>query len=165
MRQGGGTGIPGGGGGEGGGNNITPQLFYSRRIGLNQNRVIPIDVGGRITGKVGNTSVGVLNIQQADEPDDLIRMTPATNFTVARVKRDILERSSIEAIFTNRSESTVGAGSNQAAGVEGRSAFTRTSMLAPTTRGPRRTVFTATTRAIWGGSHMLPIGAARASST
>ena len=28
-------------------------LFYSRRIGLNLNRVIPIDVGGRVTGKVG----------------------------------------------------------------------------------------------------------------
>ena len=104
------------------GGGIAPQLFYSRRIGLNQNRVIPIDVGGRITGKVGNTSVGVLNIQQADEPDVLLSPTPATNFTVARVKRDILRRSSIGAIFTNRSESTVGAGSNQAAGIDG--AFT-----------------------------------------
>ena len=32
---------------------LTPALFYSRRIGLNGSRVIPIDVGGRLTGKVG----------------------------------------------------------------------------------------------------------------
>ncbi len=119
----GGTGIPGSGGGDGGGNAITPTLFYSRRIGLNQNRVIPIDVGGRITGKVGNTSVGLLNIQTGDEPDVLVGATPSTNFTVARVKRDILRRSSIGAIFTNRSESTVTTGSNQAAGLDGAFSF------------------------------------------
>src|SRR4029450_13249671 len=27
-----------------------PVMFYSRRIGLNQGRVIPIDAGGRLTG-------------------------------------------------------------------------------------------------------------------
>ncbi len=32
---------------------LTPSVFYSRRIGLNAGRVIPIDVGGRLTGKVG----------------------------------------------------------------------------------------------------------------
>jgi hypothetical protein len=118
TQQGGGTGIPGSGGGEGGGGGIAPQLFYSRRIGLNQNRVIPIDVGGRITGKVGNTSIGMLNIQTGDEPDVLVGATPSTNFTVARIKRDILRRSSIGALFTNRSESSVTTGSNQAAGVD-----------------------------------------------
>jgi len=123
TQQGGGTNIPGGGGGEGGGGGITPQLFYSRRIGLNQSRVIPIDVGGRITGKVGNTSIGLLNIQTGQEPDTLVRATPATNFTVARIKRDIFRRSSVGAIFTNRSESTVTTGSNQAAGVDGAFSF------------------------------------------
>ena len=46
----------------------TPYLFYSRRIGLNRGRVIPIDVGGRLTGKVGKYGVGVMNIQTDDEP-------------------------------------------------------------------------------------------------
>src|SRR5215510_9327696 len=32
---------------------VVPSLFYTRRIGLNGSRVIPIDVGGRLTGKVG----------------------------------------------------------------------------------------------------------------
>ena len=31
----------------------TPILFYSRRIGLNEGRVVPIDGGGRLTGRVG----------------------------------------------------------------------------------------------------------------
>ncbi len=41
-------------GGGGGGDSVAPTLFYSRRIGLNRGRVIPIDVGGRMTGRVGH---------------------------------------------------------------------------------------------------------------
>ena len=83
---------------------VTPSLFYSRRIGLNGGRVIPIDVGGRLTGKVGSYGVGAMNIETRD--DDVSR-TPRTNFTVLRLKRDILRRSTIGAIVTNRSQSTV----------------------------------------------------------
>ena len=107
-----------------GGGGIAPTLFYSRRIGLNRNRVIPIDVGGRVTGKVGKFGIGALNIQTGDEE---LSHTPSTNFTVVRVKRDILRRSSVGALFTNRSESTVGTGigmgSNQAYGVDGAFSF------------------------------------------
>ena len=42
----------------------------------------------------------------------------ATNFTVLRVRRDVLQCSSIGALFTNRSVSTAGAGSNQVFGVD-----------------------------------------------
>ncbi len=45
----------------------TPYLFYSRRIGLNRNREVPIIVGGRLTGKVGEYAVGVMNIQTGEE--------------------------------------------------------------------------------------------------
>ncbi len=93
----------------------TPFLFYSRRIGLNRGREVPIQVGGRVTGKVGKFGIGVLNIQADDEPATL---TPSTNFTVMRVKRDILKKSTIGAMFTGRSESNVSAGSNQAYGVD-----------------------------------------------
>ena len=91
----------------------TPILFYSRRIGLENGVVVPIIGGGRVTGKVGPFDVGALNIQADDEEAAGVA---ATNFTVARVKRDILRRSSVGAIFTNRSVSTVGPGSNQAYG-------------------------------------------------
>jgi hypothetical protein len=97
-----------------------PILFYSRRIGLNEGRAVPIDVGGRLTGRVGAFTVGVLNIQTADEP---VSGGQATNFSVVRVKRDLLRRSSVGAIFTGRSVSTLGAGSNQTYGVDGTFAF------------------------------------------
>jgi hypothetical protein len=94
----------------------TPYLFYSRRIGLNGGRVIPIDGGGRLTGKIGPYAVGVMNIQTGDEP---VSRTEATNFTVVRVKRDVLRRSAIGIMATNRSASALGDGSNQAYGVDG----------------------------------------------
>jgi hypothetical protein len=105
----------GGGGGGGGNTGPVPTLFYSRRIGLNAGRVVPIDVGGRVTGKVGKFSLGLLNIQTDDEPK---AAAPTTNFTVVRVKRDILRRSSIGAIVTNRTDSVAGPGANQAYGAD-----------------------------------------------
>jgi hypothetical protein len=47
----------------------------------------------------------------------------STNFTVARIKRDILRRSALGGIFTNRSVSQVGDGSSQAYGVDATFAF------------------------------------------
>jgi hypothetical protein len=98
----------------------TPVLFYSRRIGLNRNRVVPIDVGGRVSGKMGRMSVGALNIETGDEP---ISGSPDTNFTVLRVKRDVLRRSSIGAMFTNRSPAAAASGGNQAAGADAAFSF------------------------------------------
>jgi len=99
---------------------IQPYLFYSRRIGLNRGRVIPINGGGRLTGKVGKYAIGVMNIQTADEP---VSLTESTNFSVLRVKRDILKRSSIGAMFTNRSTSSTIPGSNQAYGLDAAFSF------------------------------------------
>ena len=104
---------PGGGGG-------VPTIFFSRRIGLDDGRIVPIRAGGRVTGKVGPFDVGVLNIQTGDEATS---GAESTNFTVIRVKRDILRRSTIGGIFTNRSVSLVGDGSSQVYGVDGRLAF------------------------------------------
>jgi len=97
-----------------------PYLFYTRRIGLNNGRVIPIREGGRVTGKAGPFAVGIMNIQAGDES---LSKTEPTNFTVVRVKRDVLRRSSIGMIATNRSQSALGAGSNQAYGVDGAFSF------------------------------------------
>lgn len=102
------------------GTSDTPYLFYSRRIGLNRGRVIPIDAGGRLTGKVGDFGIGVMNIQAADES---VSQTADTNFTVLRVKRDILRRSTVGAMFTNRSAAILGSGANQAGGVDAAFSF------------------------------------------
>ena len=116
FARGGSSGGFGGFGGFGGGSSDQPYLFYSRRIGLNRGRVVPIDAGGRLTGKIGAFGVGVMNIQAGDEE---VSRTPATNFTVVRVKRDILRRSTIGAMLTNRSESSITAGgTNQGYGVD-----------------------------------------------
>ena len=39
-----------------------PTMFFSRRIGLEKGQVVPIDVGARLTGKVGDFDIGALNI-------------------------------------------------------------------------------------------------------
>ena len=97
-----------------------PILFFSRRIGLDQERTVPIVGGGRLTGKVGDFSVGAINIQTDDAP---AANALATNFSVLRVKRDILRRSRVGAIFTNRSVSLRGDGANQAYGLDGSFSF------------------------------------------
>ena len=102
-------------GGQFAGASNTPILFYSRQIGLNQGREVPIDAGGRLTGRVGKFSVGALNIQTADAP---AANAAATNFTVLSLRRDLLRRSSVGALFTGRSVSRTGVGSNEAYGVD-----------------------------------------------
>ncbi|HUR33603.1 MAG TPA: DUF5916 domain-containing protein [Vicinamibacterales bacterium] len=102
-------------------NSLTPALFYSRAIGLNAGRVIPLTAGGRITGKTGKYSIGLLNIETGNES---VSRTPSTNFTVARLKRDILKRSSLGMMVTNRSNSTVVPGaSNFAYGADAAFSF------------------------------------------
>ncbi len=97
-----------------------PQLFYSRKIGLERGRVVPIVGGARVTGKVGQFDVGALNIHTGDET---ISASDPTNFTVVRLRRDLLRRSSVGAMFTNRSVSRVAPGASQAYGVDGTFAF------------------------------------------
>ena len=92
-----------------------PTMFYSRRIGLQGGQAVPILGGGRLTGKVGAFDVGALNIQTGNEA---VSGALDTNFTVLRVKRDMLRRSSIGGIVTNRSLSLSGDGSNQAYGAD-----------------------------------------------
>jgi hypothetical protein len=74
-------------------------LFFSRRIGISDGgNSIPILGGGRVSGKAGKFNVGMLNMQTDDYQDRIA----STNFSVARVSRDLPNRSSIGAIFTNR---------------------------------------------------------------
>ena len=81
---------------------------------------MPLNVGGRLTGRAGKYSVGLLNIQTGEEPQTGAR---DTNFSVIRVKRDVLRRSSVGLLFTNRTVSTVGTGGNRSYGVDGTFAF------------------------------------------
>ena len=99
----------------------SPIMFFSRRIGLDGGQPVPIKGGARLTGRVGKTSVGLLEIQTDEGALDPARGTPltsATNFLVARVKRDVLRRSNIGVIATRRSPRSGAPGSNALFGVD-----------------------------------------------
>lgn len=102
------------------GRGSVPFLFQSRRIGLDGGRQVPIRAGGRLTGRLGAFDVGVLNIKTDDAP---VVATPSTNFSIVRVRRDILRRSSVGAMATRRSVALSGVGSNEAYGLDGRFSF------------------------------------------
>ena len=77
------------------------ELFFSRRIGIGDDGTrIPIRGGGRLTGQVGsNTHIGVMNMQTAAVDAS---GTPSNNYTVARVRQDLPNRSNVGAIVVNR---------------------------------------------------------------
>ena len=104
------------GGRAAGGGGDQPILFFSRQIGISQGRPIPILGGGRLTGRAGAFNIGVVNIQTDDNP---AARAVNTNFTAVRVRRDVLQRSTVGALFTNRSASTMGPGANQTFGIDG----------------------------------------------
>ncbi len=98
----------------------TPYLFFSRRIGLDQSRVIPLRAGGRVTGKAGNVTFGALNVQTGD--DDNAQIEEA-NFTVMRAKADVLRRSSIGGMLTHRTATPGRVGSNDGFGLDAAFSF------------------------------------------
>lgn len=100
--------------------NLTPIMFFSRRIGLTADGIDPIIVGGRVTGRVGPYRIGALNIQ-TEGIDDTIG---PTNFSVLRLRRNVFGRSDIGAIATYRTTSVSENGvSNGVFGVDGNFAF------------------------------------------
>ena len=75
------------------------ELFYSRRIGSKGD----ILWGANVTGKVGNNTLGFISSQTgawgASGLRDVTREEESALFTVLRAKRDILEKSSVGAIY------------------------------------------------------------------
>ena len=96
-------------------------LFYSRRIGLEDKQPVPILLGNKLAGKAGKTSIGALNVlTDAALLADSTRVE-RSNFSVLRVKRDVLARSNVGAIFVNKQTRIPGSGwgdFNRAAGVD-----------------------------------------------
>ncbi|MGE0394454.1 MAG: DUF5916 domain-containing protein, partial [Vicinamibacterales bacterium] len=106
--------------GTGGAAGDAPILFYSRSIGLNGAQQVPLSVGGRATGRLGRFSFGGVNIQSKAVA---ATNTASTNFSVLRMKRDILNRSSIGVMATNRSVARSGQGRNTVVGADATFAF------------------------------------------
>ncbi|MBI4457312.1 MAG: hypothetical protein HY644_15645 [Acidobacteria bacterium] len=78
--------------------------FFSRRIGLSSDGIpLPVLGGVRLTGRAGSYSVGFLNMEtQKSEPE------PGNNFTVLRVKRNILAQSELGVLWINRQSDQAG---------------------------------------------------------
>ncbi len=90
----------------------TPQsadIFFSRRIGLDRNnQQVPIDGGGRLSGKIGRLSVGLLDVQAGN------------NYSVGRVLYDLPHRSRIGAIAVGRINTDSTGDHNLTVGVDGK---------------------------------------------
>ena len=123
-----GTAGGGGGGSSGGGGGNAPALFYSRRMGLQDGRLVPILGGGRLTGKFGPIGIGAVSVQTEeltdfDELGEAAVFAEETNFSAVRLRADILNRSSIGALVTHRTESLVGDGWNSTLGADASFSF------------------------------------------
>ena len=84
--------------------------FYSRQLGVENDKQVPIVIGARLFGKIGKNNIGFLNIQEG-----AVDSISSTNNTVLRYKRDIGEQSYIGGIFTNKVNNYV---SNQVFGLD-----------------------------------------------
>lgn len=73
------------------------QPFFSRRIGLVAGEAIPILGGGKLSGKVGPYGIGALVMQTEARGN-----TPAEQFGVLRLSRDLGLRSNLGVIVTER---------------------------------------------------------------
>ena len=75
-------------------------LFFSRRIGIgNEGNLVPIIGGGRLSGKLNRTNVGLLSMFTEDVEEAGIEKN---NFSVARVNHEFKGRSALGAVFINR---------------------------------------------------------------
>jgi hypothetical protein len=91
--------------------NLLP--FFSRRIGLlgrdeDDQPEIPINVGGKIYGRIDNTNIGALvantrkvsSLQVGDVDEDIKIHVPQTTMGVVRIRQNILEESSLGVLAT-----------------------------------------------------------------
>jgi hypothetical protein len=90
-------------------------LFFSRRIGIGDlGNLVPIIGGGRLSGKLNRTNIGLLSMFTDDVSEAGIQKN---NFSVARVNHEFKGRSALGAVFINRS------------GLDGSNDFNRTAAI------------------------------------
>ncbi|MGI8782728.1 MAG: DUF5916 domain-containing protein [Acidobacteriota bacterium] len=96
--------------------NRRPDLipFFSRRIGISEGEeLVPIYGGARLSGRAGPYTLGLLSMQTARTSE-----LPSTNFSVLRLRRDVLGNGDFGGIFISkldadgRSNSTIGGDTN-----------------------------------------------------
>ncbi len=70
--------------------------FHSRTIGLLEGEEVPLQAGGKINGRIGNTNFGALAVRTG-EVDGIVS---PTTMGVVRVKQNVLEQSSLGMMAT-----------------------------------------------------------------
>ncbi len=104
------------------GNSQEAELFFSRRIGIASGYAVPIEGGARLSGKIGQrTNIGALRMS-SEAVDGL---ASENDYSVARINRELPNRSSIGGLFVDRQGdgSLLGNGAddeNQTYGLDGR---------------------------------------------
>ena len=93
------------------GNSRQTEVFFSRKIGLNQDVV----GGARLFGQIGKTSIGALNIHTRADGD-----LPATHYNAIRLRKDVRDRTTVGAIITDVSSKGV---RNSVYGIDGQMRF------------------------------------------
>ncbi len=96
-------------------------LFFSRRIGISPGgKAVPILGGGRLSGKVRGLGVGLVQIF-TDNLDENVEVGVRENsFTVARVTKELPNRSRAGAMFVQRRATHDGGDHNRTYAVDGR---------------------------------------------
>jgi hypothetical protein len=93
------------------------KVFHSRVIGIGPSgEVVPIDLGARTTGRIGEWNIGLLDVQTGSA--DLASGSgeiPSTNFGAMRISRNLGERSTVGMVFTRRAD---GDNTNSAFGLD-----------------------------------------------
>jgi hypothetical protein len=72
-------------------------LFHSRRIGLDSGYPVPINGGGRLTGKFGKYELGLIGISSRGD-----NQIPDENFNVFRLRRSLFGNSDMGLMYINR---------------------------------------------------------------
>jgi hypothetical protein len=70
--------------------------YFSRRIGLVEGQEVPIDLGQKVTGKIGRFDVGLMDVKTRRSA-----VAPARNFLVARTKGNFWSQSYLGVLLTN----------------------------------------------------------------
>ncbi|MDX1647205.1 MAG: DUF5916 domain-containing protein [Longimicrobiales bacterium] len=83
------------------------ELFFSRRIGISDEGPVPILGGGRISGRTAGLNVGGLHIVTNDLSVAGAEVIPQTQYSVARVAKELPNRSRIGGAFLRRASGNV----------------------------------------------------------
>ena len=102
----------------------TPQaadLFFSRRIGISpEGNAVPILGGGRLSGKVRGVGIGLVQIFTDNLDPNIEAGVRENSFSVARVTKELRNRSRAGAMFVQRRATHDGADFNRTYAIDGR---------------------------------------------